>query len=284
MQHKEKHLMKSGLSVGKLVTFIILIIGGITMLLPFVWMLLSSMKTNTELLRMPPTWLPEKGFWIGNYKQVLELISFDRYIMNSLLIAVINTVAGLFTSAFTGYIFAKYDFRGKNIIFIFLLGSMMIPFQVIMIPMYSMMIQVDWIDSYYALTIPYFVSMFGVFLMRQSMTALPNDLMDAAFIDGCSHFRTFFEIMLPLVKTSMSALAIFLFMGSWNDYLWPLIVIDSEVMRTITIGLGVFVHQRGMKYDLLMAASVMAILPMLIVFFSAQKNFIEGITLTGMKS
>jgi ABC-type glycerol-3-phosphate transport system permease component len=276
--------MKSGLSVGKLVTFIILIIGGITMLLPFVWMLLSSMKTNTELLKMPPTWLPEKGFWIGNYKQVLKLVSFDRYIMNSLLIAVINTVAGLFTSAFTGYIFAKYDFRGKNIIFIFLLGSMMIPFQVIMIPMYSMMIQVDWIDSYYALTIPYFVSMFGVFLMRQSMTTLPNDLMDAAFIDGCSHFRTFFEIMLPLVKTSMSALAIFLFMGSWNDYLWPLIVIDSEVMRTIPIGLGVFVHQRGMKYDLLMASSVMAILPMLIVFFSAQKNFIEGITLTGMKS
>jgi multiple sugar transport system permease protein len=126
--------------------------------------------------------------------------------------------------------------------------------------------------------------MFGVFLMRQSMATLPNDLMDAAFIDGCSHFRTFFEIMLPLVKTSMSTLAIFLFMGSWNDYLWPLIVIDSEVMRTIPIGLGVFVHQRGMKYDLLMAASVMAILPMLIVFFSAQKNFIEGITLTGMKS
>lgn len=266
------------------VILLLLAVGGIVMLLPFVWMVLSSMKPTMELLKMPPTWLPEKGLWLGNYKQVLELISFDRYMLNSLLIATINTVVGLFTSALTGYIFAKYEFRGKNILFVFLLGSMMIPFQVIMIPMYNMMIDVKWVNTYYALTIPYFISIFGVFLMRQFMSKLPNDLMEAAFIDGCSHFRTFYSIMLPLVKSALSALGIFLFMGSWNDYLWPLIVIDSEVMRTIPLGLGVFIHQRGMKYDLLMAASVMSVLPILVVFFAAQKYFIEGITLTGMKS
>lgn len=265
-------------------TLFLLAIGGIIMLLPFVWMVLSSMKPTVELLKMPPTWLPKKGFWLGNYKQVLELISFDRYMLNSLIIATANTVVGLLTSALTGYIFAKYEFRGKNIFFMFLLGSMMIPFQVIMIPMYKIMIDIKWVNTYYALTIPYFISIFGVFLMRQFMSTLPNDLMEAAFIDGCTHFRTFWSIMLPLVKSAISALGIFLFMGSWNDYLWPLIVIDSELMRTIPLGLGVFIQQRGMKYDLLMAASVMSVLPILAVFFAAQKYFIEGITLTGMKS
>jgi multiple sugar transport system permease protein len=258
--------------------------GSILMILPFVWMLLSSFKPALELLKMPPTWFPEEGFRINNYKEVLRLIPFHRYMLNSILLAGINTIVGLFACSLTGYIFAKYKFKGQNIIFILVLGSMMIPFQVIMIPMYSLMVKIKWVNSHLSLTIPYFYSIFGVFLMRQFMIKLPNDLIESAFIDGCSHFRIYFTIIIPLIKTAISTLGIFLFMASWNDYLWPLIVINKDVLRTIPLGLGEFVHARGTRYDLLMAASVMAVLPIIIVFFAAQRNFIEGISMTGIKS
>lgn len=254
------------------------------MLFPFVWMILSSFKPAVELLRMPPKFWPEQGLYLENYKEVLKQLPFGRYILNSLFVSAINTAVGLFTSALTGYIFAKYDFFGRNVLFVALLGSMMIPFQVIMIPMYVLMVDMGWVNNYQALTVPYFYSIFGVFLMRQFTLKLPNELTEAAKIDGCSHFGTFFRVIIPLIKTSMAALAIFLFMGSWNDYLWPLIVVDSDAYRTIPLGLGTFIHQRGMKYDLLMAASVMSVLPILVVFVFAQKNFIEGIALTGIKS
>jgi multiple sugar transport system permease protein len=254
------------------------------MLLPFFWMILSSFKPAIELLKMPPVWLPEKGLWLGNYAEVLRLIPFVRYMLNSLGVALINTLVGLFTCSMTGYIFAKYNFWGRNILFIAVLGSMMIPFQVIMIPMYSLMVELKWINSYITLTIPYFYSIFGIFLMRQFMIKLPSDLIESAFIDGCSHFRVYLNIIIPLVRSALSALGIFLFMMSWNDYLWPLIVINSDELRTVPIGLGAFIHARGMKYDLLMASSVMAVLPIIVIFFMAQKNFIEGIALTGIKS
>jgi len=262
----------------------ILSIGAILMVLPLIWMILSSFKPSVELLRMPPTWLPERGFWIGNYQEVLRLIRFERYMLNSLYVSIINTAVGLYLCSFTAYVFAKYRFPGRNFFFLILLGTMMIPFQVIMIPMYTLMLKMNWADSYLSLTVPYFYSIFGVFLMRQFILKLPNDLMDAAFIDGCNHFGVFFRIVLPLVRTALAALGIFLFMASWDDYLWPLIVINSDKLRTIPLGLGAFIHSRSTKYDLLMAASTMAVLPIFVVFFAAQKNFIEGIALAGIKS
>ena len=263
---------------------LILTAGGILMLLPLVWMILSSFKPSIELLRMPPTWLPRNGFNIVNYREVLRLIRFDRYLFNSLYVSILNTIVGLFLCTLTGYVFAKYRFPGRDIMFFALLGTMMIPFQVIMIPMYSLILDFGWADSYMSLTIPYFYSIFGVFLMRQFILKLPNDLMDSAFIDGCSHFGVFFRINLPLMRTALSALGIFLFMASWNDYLWPLIVVSSDRMRTIPLGLAFFVTARSARYDLLMAASTMAVIPILVVFFAAQKNFIEGIALAGMKN
>ena len=263
---------------------LLLAIGGILMLLPMVWMVLSSFKPSVELLKMPPSWLPKKGLWFGNYKEVLRLIRFDRYMINSFFVSGVNTAAGLFLCSLTGYVFAKYEFPGRNVLFMALLGTMMIPFQVIMIPMYVLMLNFGWADSYLALTIPYFYSIFGVFLMRQFILKLPNDLIESAFIDGCSHFGVYFRIILPLVRSALSALGIFLFMGSWNDFLWPLIVINSDRLRTIPLGLGAFVSSRGTKHDLLMAASVMAVAPILVIFSVAQKNFIEGIALSGMKN
>jgi ABC-type glycerol-3-phosphate transport system permease component len=276
--------MKKKFIILNVILVLLLLGGSIAMLLPFLWMVLSSFKPAIELLKMPPVWLPEKGLWLGNYREVLRLIPFVRYMLNSLGIALINTLVGLFTCSITGYIFAKYNFRGRNVLFLAVLGSMMIPFQVIMIPMYSLMVGLKWIDSYIVLTIPYFYSIFGIFLMRQFMIKLPSDLIESAFIDGCSHFRVYLSIIIPLVRSALSALGIFLFMMSWNDYLWPLIVINSDELRTIPIGLGSFIHARGMKYDFLMASSVMAVLPIIVVFFMAQKNFIEGIALTGIKS
>lgn len=275
---------KSQAAALKVVLMLVLTAGGVLMILPMVWMVLSSFKPSVELLRMPPTWLPEQGFNLVNYREVLRLIAFDRYMINSIFVSSVNTLAGLFLCSITGYVFAKYTFRGKELLFMALLGTMMIPFQVIMIPMYVLILNFGWPDSYLALTIPYFYSIFGVFLMRQFMVKLPNDLMESAFIDGCSHFGVFFKIILPLTRTALSALGIFLFMASWNDYLWPLIVINSDRMRTIPLGLAMFVTIRSTRFDLLMAASVMAVLPILAVFFVAQKNFIEGIALTGMKN
>ena len=276
--------MKRKFSASRFVIILVLAVGGLSMLIPFVWMILCSFKPAVELLKMPPTILPKKGLWMGNYKGVLELIPFGRYILNSIGLGVVNTAVGILTSTLSGYIFAKYNFRFRNVLFILLLGSMMIPFQVIMIPMYSMMVDLGWVNSYFALTVPYFYSIFGIFLMRQFIVKLPNELMEAAKMDGCSHSGTFFRIIMPLVSSAIAALTIFLFMMSWNDYLWPLIVIDSDAYRTIPLGLAAFVLQRSMKYDLLMAASVMAVLPILVVFLFAQKRFIDGIALTGLKS
>ena len=254
------------------------------MALPMVWMVLSSFKPSIELLRMPPTWLPEQGFNLINFREVLRLVPFERYMFNSIFVSSVNTLAGLFLCSITGYVFAKYRFPGRDILFMALLGTMMIPVQVYMLPMFVLMLNFGWTNTYLALTLPYFYSIFGVFLMRQFMLKLPNDLMESALIDGCSHFGVFFKIVLPLVRTALSALAIFLFMASWNDFLWPLIVIDSDRMRTIPLGLAMFISERSTRFDLLMAASVMAVLPILAVFFVAQKNFTEGIALTGMKN
>lgn len=270
-------------SFNNIFCFLLLLVGAIIMVLPFVWMILSSFKPSVELLKMPPTWLPEK-FSLNNFGGVLEIIPFGRFLLNSVFVSVLNASVASFTSALTGYIFAKYKFWGKEVLFMAVLGGMMIPFQVIMIPMYSIMIDFNWINTYNVLTIPYFYSIFGIFLMRQFISKLPNELMESATIDGCSHFGIFFRIILPLVRSAMAALVIFLFMGSWNDYLWPLIVINSERLRTLPLGLASFVTQRSTRYDLLMAASLMATIPILIVFFAAQKHFIEGIAMTGLKS
>lgn len=269
-------------SRGKLMAFVVLCVGSVIMILPFFWMISSSFKPAVEILRMPPQWLPS-NLDLTNFRNVLELIPFTRFFMNSVLVSVINTAVSLFSSALTGYVFAKYDFWGRDVLFLGVLGGMMIPFQVIMIPLYKIMIDFGWVDTYSVLTIPYFYSIFGVFLMRQFMLKLPDDLLDAATIDGCSHFGTFFRIVIPLVKPAFAALGIFLFMGSWNDYLWPLIVINSIELRTLPLGLGMFIHQRGTRYDLLMAASLMTVLPMLVVFLAAQRQFVEGIALTGLK-
>ncbi len=270
------------LTFSKLLMLMLLLLGAIFMFLPFFWMVISSFKPTEELFKMPPTWIP-KHFTLNNFKGVLEAMPFWRYFFNSVMVSSINTIVGVFTSALTGYIFAKYRFKGSNILFMVILGALMIPFQVIMIPLYTLMLKLGWTDSYYVLTVPYFFDIFGIFLMRQFMLTIPDDLIDAATIDGCSHFGTFFRIVLPVVKPALAALTIFLFMASWNSYLWPLITINSSEFMTLPLGLGQFVYYRATQYNLLLAASLMSLLPIIVVFIFAQKRFIEGFALTGMK-
>ncbi len=260
----------------------LLILGLVIMLGPFWWMIISSLKHSRELLQVPPTFWP-KVPTLDNYRRVLDTIPFWTYLMNSIWLALVNTVVAVFTSAIIGFVFAKYHFRGKNLIFTAIIAILIVPYQMLMLPLFTLMLNLKWVGTYLVLTVPYFINVFGIFLMRQFMLDIPNELLEAAKLDGCKHFGQFFRIVLPVVKSSIATLFIFLFMENWNSYLWPLIVVNTKKHMTLPVGLGTFVQQYLTKYDLLMAASLMAVIPMIIVFLLAQKKFIEGIAMTGMK-
>lgn len=263
--------------------YLILILGAIIMLLPFVWMLSASSKTMAEIFQLPPRWLPAT-LTLKNYQQVFaEQPLFGRFFLNSVIVAAFTVVSVLITSSLAGYAFAKFDFPGKNLLFVLFLSSMMIPFQVRMVPLYIMVSDWHLTDTYAGLILPGLVEAFGIFLMRQFITSIPNDLLDAARIDGASEPRIVLQILLPLLRPALSALAIFTLIGNWEAFLWPLLITNAEEMRTLPIGLASFAGRYIQRVDLEMAAATIAILPMVIVFFLLQKRFIEGITLSGLK-
>ena len=278
--------MTSNKSVLNGVIFVLLCLGAFLMILPLFWMLVSSMKGNTELFKMPPTLWPVNNKLTVNYGKVLTIspsFNFLRYYANSLGTGILNTVVSVFTSAIVGYIFAKYNFKFRNALFLIMMACMMIPYETLMVPLYKNQIALGWVNTYLVLTVPYFVNIFGIFLMRQFMVDLPDDYIEAAEIDGCSQLRTFFSIILPLVKPALSALAIFMFMSTWNSYMWPLISVNSKKLFTLPVGMSALFNDRGRQVDLIMAASTLAIVPICIVFASAQKQFIAGIAMAGIK-
>ncbi|MDQ3397429.1 MAG: carbohydrate ABC transporter permease [Deinococcota bacterium] len=250
------------------------------MVFPFVWMLLTSLKPFFEIFRL--TVLPSEPT-LANYQQVLTQTNFLRWFANSLLVATATTLSVLFFGSLVGYTLAKLRFPGRNLIFIAILSTLMIPTEMLIIPWYVTSSQFGWIDSYWGIAFPGIITAFGVFLMRQFFQTLPDDLFDAARIDGVSEFGLFWRIALPLVKPALSALGIFAFLGNWNAYLWPLIVIQSSSMRTIPVGISLFSGEAGTQWNLIMAASSLAIIPVLVVFVIFQKQIIEGVVLTGVK-
>ncbi len=274
--------MKTEKTIGYYVIVFIITIFSLIMLLPLIWMLLSAFKTQGELLRMPPTFLPEH-FNFDNFIKVFEAMPFLRYYANSVGTSIINTGVGALSSALFGYVFAKYKFPGRDIIFWVILACMMIPYETLMIPLYKTMVRFGWNNTYLVLTIPYFVNIFGIFLMRQSFFDLPDDYLEAAETDGCGQLRTFWSIALPMELPTISALCIFLFMASFNSFLWPLISTDSRKLFTLPVGVASMLSDRGNQMAMLMAASTMMILPIFIVFTVAQKNFISGLSLGGIK-
>lgn len=256
----------------------------VVMLGPFVWMVSTSFKYNWDAISFPPRFLPTEFAGFGAYKRVFTEIPFFNFLSNSVIVAVAVTLGVLLTSSLAGYIFAKFHFWGRDIIFLGILATMMIPFQVILIPVYVIVNDMGMLNTLWALIIPRLVSAYGIFLMRQFMMGIPSALIDAARIDGCTEFGIFYKIVLPLSKPALSALGIFTFMGSWDDFLWPLLVLDDLPKRTLPLGLALFRQQFGMMdWNVIMAGTLVSILPVLVVFFAAQKNFIEGIALSGIK-
>lgn len=257
-------------------------IGGILFLLPVIYMLSSSFKQSSAIFKVPFQWIPSP-FMASNYSEAMNIAPFGRYFFNSLLVGVCVTVLNVFFAALTGYGFAKYNFWGKNFMFLAILSTLMIPFQAIMVPLFIIVRNFGWLNSYQGLIIPWAISAFGVFLMRQFILSIPDELLDAARIDGASEPGIFWHVILPLSKTPMVTLAIFTFLDSWNNLLWPLIIITKTDMRTVSLGLTEFQTLHGTAYNLLMAGSTIAVVPILVLFIFLQRYFIQGVVLSGLK-
>ena len=268
---------------AKALSYLFLIILSFVMILPCFWTVVTSFKQQTEILTWPPQFLPSK-LYLGNYQYVIEKIKIGTMFVNSLYIAVLTTVGQLVFCSLAGFSFAKLRFRFKDGLFKAYLATMMVPAMLTLIPRYVIMKNIGMVDTHMSLILPaLFGGPFGVFLMRQFYIGLPDELMEAARIDGASYPYIFAGIYTPLTRPILSTLAVFSFMGSWNDFLWPLITIQSNGLKTLPIGLASFQSLYGIKYSLLMAGAVLALLPGLVAFLFAPKQFIEGIAVTGLK-
>lgn len=270
--------------IGRSAAYAILIVGTAVTLVPFLWVLLTSLKPSSEIIRIPPTFFPEQ-WTIKSYLTIFNdpKVPLARFYLNSIFVSVSRVLVTLFTSSLAGFIFAKYRFWGKNITFGFILVQLMIPFQVVMIPAFLILVKLRLVDSLWGLIIPSMVDAFGIFLMRQFIESIPSELMDAARVDGASEFRIYWSIVLPQLGAGLATLGIFTFMGTWNDYLWPLIVITTHEKRTLPLLLTWYSSQHGTRYDLTMAASVLVLLPILLVYAAFQRWIVRGVALTGFK-
>ena len=251
-------------------------------LAPFLWMVLTSFKDIGEIFSYPPTWWPER-FSLDNYVDAFSAAPFGRFYFNSLLVAVTVTLGQLVTCSLAAYAFARMEFRGRDVLFYVFLGTMMVPAHVTMIPSFMILHGLGLVDTYGALIVPGLASAFGTFLLRQFFLGLPRELEEAAFMDGAGRFRVLWQIVLPLAKPALATLAVFTFMGVFNDFIWALIVINSQELYTVQLGLAIFRDRYSTEWGSLMAGSVVATLPILLLFLVAQKHFIQGIALSGLK-
>ena len=283
-EKETKESGKSRFNLRSLPLYLFLLAGCLVTLLPFLWMVSSSLKTSTEIIRMPPTLLPENPS-LQSFRTIFAdpKVPLERFYLNSAIVSFCVVAMVLFTSSLAGFIFAKYEFFGKSVLFALILGTLMIPFQVVMIPLYLIIARLGIIDSLAGLIVPGAVSAFGIFLMKQFIETIPSELMDAGRIDGASEWNIFSKIILPQMGPALATLGIFTFMAVWNDYLWPLIVITTTEKRTLPIMLTWYNSQHGTRMDLTMAASMLVILPVLVVYFIFQKWIVRGVAMTGFK-
>lgn len=260
----------------------LLFFGVFIMIFPFIWMLLTSFKTEQEILRVPLTFVP-LGPTFENYVNVCSTIPIFRYFINSLWVASVGTLFVLITSAFAGSVFAKYDFPFKNVLFVIILGTTMIPFECYMIPFYLMISKAGLIDTYTGIITPLVITSFGVFLMRQHVASIPDDLMDAARIDGCGELRVFWNVIIPLSIPALSALAIFNFMFCWAFFVWPLIITNSADHFVLEVGLTIFQNQYTIAYGPVMAGTAISVVPVVLIFMFFRRHIISGMAMSGMK-
>ena len=291
-----RHMKKLAEIALKLVVYALLSIGAVLFIAPWAWMVSASFQPLGDIFNWPPTWIPEH-FTIENYVEFLESEGLGRWLFNSTFLAVVIVVLQIFFNSLAAYTFAKRQFPGRDFIFMLMLSTMMIPGQVFLIPNYLILQHIPlfggnnilgqggigWLDSFWGLIVPYITSVWSIFFLRQYMKSIPNELLDASRIDGASEFRIFAQVVFPLIKPALAAQAIFTFSYVWNDFFWPLIVISSPRLRTLPLGLALFVVAHRTVWHLVMAGSVVATLPVLLVFLLFQRQFVQGIALTGMR-
>lgn len=262
---------------------LVLILGALTMVTPFVWMALTSLKPFTETIKLPISWLPKEPT-LQNFATVFQKMDFGRAYFNTILVTVCITAGQVFVCSLAAYSFARLNFPGRDAIFFLMLSILMLPFQMIMIPRYLMIVSFGWVETYAALIIPGIASAWGTFFMRQFFFTIPREIDEAAKLDGCGYFKTYWQILLPLCSNGIMALVIFTVLWAWNDMLWPILVTSSNKMRVLSVVLATLKGQYTTENNLMMAAGVITTIPMLIVFIIFQKKLIEGIALTGVKA
>lgn len=262
------------------VVYVLLALGGIIMIFPFVWMVATSFKQPWDVFNLSII-PPEVNF--NNYIRLFEKSNFPRWFLNSFVVGLLVTFSVLFFDSLVGYTLCKFNFRGKKIIFILILSTMMIPTEMLVIPWYIMSNKWGWVNSYWGIMFPGIMTGFGTFLMRQFFQGVPDELLDAARIDGLNEFQIWWKVAMPLVKPAISALAIFTFLGNWNAFLWPLIVISETKLYTLPVGLAFFSGEFQTEWEMVMTGASVATIPVLIVFLIFQKQIIKGIALSGLK-
>ncbi|MDV4149796.1 carbohydrate ABC transporter permease [Clostridium sp. AL.422] len=274
--------MKTKNVISKIVIYTLLIGLAILMLIPFAWMLSASLQLNKDVFKFPFDWIPNNPVW-SNYKEIWTRIPLGKFIFNTTKLTVIITLLQLLTSSFAAYAFAKLQFKYRDKLFLCYVATIAVPWQVYMVPQFIMMRELNLSDTHLALILLQAFSAFGVFLIRQFYMSIPDELLEAARIDGYSEYKIYSRIMLPLSKPALSTLTIFTFVSVWNDFMGPLIYINSEAKKTIQIGIRMFITQYSAEYSLIMAASIIALIPVLIIFLSLQRFFVEGVASTGLK-
>ena len=257
--------------------------GAIVVFFPFFWMAVTSLKTAPEIQRVPLQIAPDNWLNLTNYVEVFKREPFMRYLLNSAIVASIAAVSSVVVSSLAGFGFAKYRFPGRDFFFLAIIGILMVPFQSVVVPLYVWMNRLGLLDTYMGIVAPDLVSVFGVFLMRQSIEMIPNDYIDAARMDGCSELRIFFSVILPAVKPAIATLLIIKFMWSWNEFFWPMVVISSPQMKVVTMGLMSFTNMYFIEYNLLTAAAVISILPILLIFITLQRWVVQAVVMSGLK-
>ncbi|MDQ4007198.1 MAG: carbohydrate ABC transporter permease [Actinomycetota bacterium] len=253
------------------------------MVAPFVWMVLSSVKPEAEIRQVPPSWLPE-DFTLENYQRLFTQLDFPTYFFNSVVVAVAVTLGNLAFCSMLGYALAKLDFPGKRLLFLVVMGTLMVPGVALFVPLFVLVNNLGMVNTFPGLILPFLVAPFGVFLMRQFILGLPDELIAAARVDGAGELRIFFSVIVPLCGPALATLAILTFLGSWNNFLWPLVVAQTEDKYTLPVALALYsVGQNSTQYGLLLAGAVVVVVPVLVVFLVLQRYFVQGIAMTGIK-
>ncbi|GGH55079.1 sugar ABC transporter permease [Paenibacillus silvae] len=269
--------------INRALAYLCLIVASAFFITPFIWLLSTSLKPLTQIFTFPPEWIPQPILW-SNYSRAVEYIPFWTYLKNTAIITIASTLGVIISCPLVAYSFAKLEYRGRGLLFFVTLAVMMIPGQVTMIPLFLLFTKLGWVGTALPLIVPQF---FGVpiyiFLLRQFFMGLPDALREAARLDGASEFRIYLQIMFPLAKSAVLAVALFQFMGSWTDFMGPLLYLTNEPSYTVSLGLQQFQSQKGSEWGLLMAVSTLMTLPIIVLFFFLQKTFISGITFSGIK-